>query len=274
MSKAPQVLFVDDEEFVLNAIQRHFLDEDYQLHTATSGRAALALLETTPCDVVVSDFRMPQMNGGEFLREVCHRWPETVRIVLSGYADISAVISAINDGAIFKFVTKPWHENELRDAVREAVEKHHSTVELRELAELALRANEGLIEQDQISKDSIHRRNLDLEEWVTSLGVFRDAFRAAPVPLLIFDNQARVVEINPAARAVLATPGGGSPRDDVVPRIPQWLLENAAATLQGESSENHGHLKVGEADGLLRARFALICHENGMRGVVAALIAF
>jgi FixJ family two-component response regulator len=202
MSERTQILFVDDEERVLNALRRHFLDEDYELHTAISAREGLRILEQTPVEVVVSDFRMPEMNGGEFLREVSHRWPDTVRIVLSGYADISAVISAINDGAIFKFVSKPWQEHELKDAILEALDKHRSTARMRELAEQALFAGERLLEYDREQNDAIRHRNLELELLIESLSVIRDGFMSAPVPILIISDGGEPIHINPAAEVL------------------------------------------------------------------------
>lgn len=99
------------------------MDDDYEILTAISGEDGLAVLaDNSDVQVVVSDFRMPGMNGVEFLRQVCEKYPETVRIVLSGYADTGAVVAAINEGQIYKFVSKPWSDEELRQTVAKAVE--------------------------------------------------------------------------------------------------------------------------------------------------------
>jgi two-component system NtrC family sensor kinase len=116
-----RLLFVDDEENILHSIERMFHDAGYTILTAKSGHAGLAILETgPPVQVVVSDYRMPGMSGVEFLQAVARRWPETVRIVLSGYADTPSVIGAINEGGIYKFISKPWNDDELRLAVANA----------------------------------------------------------------------------------------------------------------------------------------------------------
>lgn len=118
-----KLLCVDDERNVLRALERIFMDDDYQILTATSGEEGLAVLSgDSDIQVVISDFRMPGMNGVEFLRQVCEKYPDTVRIVLSGYADTGAVVSAINEGQIYKFVSKPWSDDELRQTVAKAVE--------------------------------------------------------------------------------------------------------------------------------------------------------
>lgn len=117
------------------------MDEDYEILTAASGEEGLVLFaQHADIQVVISDYRMPGMNGVEFLRQICEKYPDTVRIVLSGYADTSAVVSAINEGQIYKFVAKPWSDEELRQTVAKAVESfalHRQNLELaQELATL------------------------------------------------------------------------------------------------------------------------------------------
>jgi two-component system NtrC family sensor kinase len=121
MNEPIRLLFVDDEPGILQSIERLFLDAGYTIVTAPSGREGLSILEAgPPVHVVVSDYRMPVMNGVEFLRAVARKWPDTVRIVLSGYADTPSVIGAINEGGIYKFISKPWNDDELRIAVANA----------------------------------------------------------------------------------------------------------------------------------------------------------
>ncbi len=121
MNEPIRLLFVDDEELILRSVERMFRDAGYTILTAKSGQEGLSILEAgPPVHVVVSDYRMPGMSGVEFLQAVARRWPETVRIVLSGYADTPAVIGAINEGGIYKFISKPWKDDELRLAVANA----------------------------------------------------------------------------------------------------------------------------------------------------------
>jgi two-component system NtrC family sensor kinase len=125
MDELIRILLVDDEINVLRALERTFLDEEYEVLTACSGSEGLSTLrDVSPVQVVVSDYRMPQMNGVDFLREVRRQWPDTVRIVLSGYADTAVVISAINEGEIYKFIAKPWNDDELRIAIINALERY------------------------------------------------------------------------------------------------------------------------------------------------------
>jgi serine/threonine-protein kinase len=114
-----RVLFVDDEERILNALRMLFRDE-YDVVTASSGAAAVELLQKDPVQIVVSDQRMPGMAGVEVLREVKKANPRTVRILLTGYSDLAALVGSINEGEIFRFVKKPWDNDEIRDVLKEA----------------------------------------------------------------------------------------------------------------------------------------------------------
>jgi diguanylate cyclase (GGDEF)-like protein len=114
------LLLVDDEPNILAALKRLFRRRGYAVLTAESGRAGLDLLATHQVEVVISDGRMPEMTGAEFLGKVRQLHPETVRIVLSGYTDLKAVTSAVNRGELFRFLTKPWDDAELLDTVRDA----------------------------------------------------------------------------------------------------------------------------------------------------------
>lgn len=133
MTRGPGILFVDDEASILRALERTFIEDDYDVMTACSAEEGLALLCREPdVRVVVSDYRMPGMDGIEFLRTVGERWPDTVRLVLSGYADTGALASAINEGKIARFIAKPWHSEELRQAVADALRLHRRHVRIRE----------------------------------------------------------------------------------------------------------------------------------------------
>ncbi len=119
--KTASILFVDDEESILTTLKRLMRNSQYACHFANSGAQALELLEREPIDVVVSDMKMPQMNGEELLREVAQRYPETVRIVLSAFSEADMVMGAINEGRIWGFIHKPWNNNELKQAIDHAV---------------------------------------------------------------------------------------------------------------------------------------------------------
>jgi DNA-binding NtrC family response regulator len=116
----PTVLFVDDDERILNALRALFR-QDYQVLTAAGGAAALELLEGAAVQAIVSDQRMPGMTGVELLRKAREAAPGATRLLLTGYTDLAALVGSINQGEIFRFVKKPWDNDELRQALAEAV---------------------------------------------------------------------------------------------------------------------------------------------------------
>jgi DNA-binding NtrC family response regulator len=114
------VLCVDDEAFVVEAISRQ-LAREFNVVTATSGKAGLeALASGEEFAVVISDMKMPQMDGAEFLSQVRERWPSTVRMLLTGHADMTAAAKAVNQGDIFRLLLKPCSAPDLKKAVEEA----------------------------------------------------------------------------------------------------------------------------------------------------------
>jgi type II secretory ATPase GspE/PulE/Tfp pilus assembly ATPase PilB-like protein/DNA-binding NarL/FixJ family response regulator len=118
------LLLVDDEPNVLKALQRIFREENYRIHTASDGEEALAVLQREPCQLLISDFKMPSMNGVELIRKVRKHYPEVIRIMLTGQADTEAVMGAIKDGAVYKFILKPWNDDDLRITVALALEQY------------------------------------------------------------------------------------------------------------------------------------------------------
>jgi two-component system probable response regulator PhcQ len=109
-----RVLIVDDEENVCNALRRSLRKEGYELHVGHEPKEGLELLKQMPFDMVISDHLMPNMTGLEFLKLVRDRYPDTVRVMLTGHADMQTAIDAINQGQIYRFLSKPWDDTELK----------------------------------------------------------------------------------------------------------------------------------------------------------------
>jgi serine/threonine protein kinase/response regulator RpfG family c-di-GMP phosphodiesterase len=119
--RRPAVLFVDDEERVLNALG-HLFRDTYDVETANGGAQALERLRVRPFHVLVSDQRMPEMIGVELLRQAKAVAPGTVRLLLTGYSDLAAIVGSVNESEVFRFISKPWQEEELRATIAEAVD--------------------------------------------------------------------------------------------------------------------------------------------------------
>jgi CheY-like chemotaxis protein len=125
----PRLLIVDDEEAILETMSFTF-EDDYEVFTSTSASEALVMLDKhAPVAVVISDQRMPEMTGVEFLARVFKRSPATQRIILTGFADMNAIIRAINDGHVYAYITKPWEPDQLKQVVRRAADHHALTCE-------------------------------------------------------------------------------------------------------------------------------------------------
>ncbi len=142
------LLIVDDERNIQTAMRRALKQDGYNIYCAESGADALQLLGKHKINVIISDQRMPGMTGSELFNKVSHRFPETIRIVLSGYADFSAVTDAINQGAISKFLTKPWDDSLLRWHVLEAFQHYEMSWHNRQLTEIFNSTMEGIMITD------------------------------------------------------------------------------------------------------------------------------
>ena len=144
MPKQATVLFVDDEENILNSLRRGLIDEEYRCIFASSGQQALEMLEKEPVSVIVSDMRMPEMDGLTLLKEVKNRYPKTVRVVLSGYAQLQQIILTLNQANIFKFILKPWKlEEEFKGVILQALEYHRLQEERDEYKETLKMQNQA-----------------------------------------------------------------------------------------------------------------------------------
>ena len=131
------VLFVDDEEKILKSLKRGLLDEPYNALFANSGQKALEILEKEEVHVLVTDMRMPEMGGLELLKTVKEKYPQIVRMVLSGYTQITTLLTAINQGEIYKYITKPWKlEEDFIPSVRQALEYYDLRKESDKLPEV------------------------------------------------------------------------------------------------------------------------------------------
>ncbi len=146
----PRILVVDDEEAILETMTFTF-DGEYEVLTSTDARRALEILdEKSPVAVVLTDQRMPNMSGVELLAEVCRRHPNTVRMILTGFADLEAIIEAINDGHVYAYITKPWEPDHLKHVMKQAVERYQLTVENERLLAHLRQANvflEGVMDE-------------------------------------------------------------------------------------------------------------------------------
>lgn len=191
-----KILFVDDEQYVLKSLRRLFDDDDYTILTASSGQEGIEILEKESPQIIVSDYRMPSMNGIDFLRKAYIRKPDAVRIVLSGYADTAVVIEAINEGRIYKLIPKPWNDDELKIAISNAIDRY-----------LLHKRNVELTEELKYNNEELTRLNLKLGQLLKEKSVllefkgkilanFQNIINAIPVGIMGVDFEGIMAQVN------------------------------------------------------------------------------
>jgi len=169
VANPPTLLFVDDESSILSSLKRLFRPHGYRILTAGGGAEGLAVLEKEAVDLVVSDMRMPEMDGAHFLEQVRSRWPHIVRILLTGYADVGSTIAAINRGEIYRYVAKPWDDNEIVLTIRDALERKRLESENSRLNDLTARQNEELKALNAGLEQKVAERTAELQQTVAFL---------------------------------------------------------------------------------------------------------
>jgi response regulator RpfG family c-di-GMP phosphodiesterase len=177
-----KVLFVDDEENVLRALSRLFFDEPYEILMAGSGREGLEILSKNEIAVIISDQMMPEMDGARFLEAARKISPDSVRMVLTGHADISTAMDAINKGGAYRYITKPWNDNDIIITVKNAVQQYHLVKENIRLTELTRKQNEELKKWSDELECDVQQQSIDLtrqnQELQSVIGRVKNQMRA------------------------------------------------------------------------------------------------
>lgn len=197
------LLLVDDEQNIMSALTRLLRRDGYQILTANSGREGLAVLAENKVGVILSDQRMPEMSGSEFLSMVTELYPDTVRIMLSGYTDLASVTDAINRGAIYKFLTKPWEDELLRENVRQAFEHYELAFENERLKRELTEANILLSKTNLGLKQRVEETSLESAQHATVLNVAHEVLDALPIGVLGVGDEGLVAFANRVAVNVL-----------------------------------------------------------------------
>jgi two-component system probable response regulator PhcQ len=147
---ATRILLVDDEENILRSLRRCLAPDGYAIEAFADPRSALARVQVAPFDLVLSDYRMPRMDGVEFLTHFKEIHPDSARLIISGQADMEGLLAAINEAEIYRFVSKPWENYDLRTTVRQALIHRNVLLENRRLADQVRRQKVQLEEQGRL----------------------------------------------------------------------------------------------------------------------------
>ena len=158
-----RVLFVDDESNILKAIQRLLRSEPIEVLTAQRPEEALALLDRTDVQLVVSDHRMPGMSGADLLSVVRERHPEIVRVMMTGYTHMDVAVEAINRGEIYRLITKPWNDDELRLTLKQALDHYTLKQEVQRLNQVTRQQNFKLQDMNKNLETKVRERTRQLD---------------------------------------------------------------------------------------------------------------
>lgn len=218
------LLLVDDEAHILSSLKRLLRRDGYTIVTAESGLAGLAVLAQTPVDVIVSDQRMPGMSGVEFLHQAKASHPHTVRMVLSGYTELQSVTDAINEGAIYKFLTKPWDDEHLRANIAEAFRQKGLDDENQRLHHELACAHADLLKAHDRLREVLHDQSRHLAQDQVLMGVTHEVLDRLPVAVVGCDPEGLIVLINAEALRVFPQAQPGIYLSDVAELAPAVAL--------------------------------------------------
>jgi DNA-binding NtrC family response regulator len=163
-----RIMLVDDEENVLRALRRVLATEPWEIELFTEPEEALRRAATTPFDLVLSDYRMPRMDGIVFLGALKELRPEAIRLILSGYADLEAVIDAINHAEIYRFISKPWQNYDLKAILTQALAHRDLLIENQRLAD-RVRAQDAILNRQRHELERLEKQHPGITqvEWDT-----------------------------------------------------------------------------------------------------------
>lgn len=255
------VLFVDDEAAILASIKRLLRKEPYTVYTAVGGAAGLELLQEKDIQVVVSDQRMPEMSGTQFLHQVKEQYPDTVRIVLSGYAEAAAIVDAINEGEVYRFIGKPWNEEDLRSTIRQALEHYDIVQENRALQEQSTHQLKELQRLNRMLEGSVEART-------RSLQMSQEVLECLPLMVVGVSQEQELILVNRAAREKLAPLSGVLPGTGIEEFLPRVAVEAIRSCLHQTCVEEFDFEWHGCR---LGARPAPLGDPNAPRGCVLLL---
>ena len=183
------LLFVDDESNILSSLNRLFRPEGFNVYLASSGQEGLDILQKENIDVIVSDMRMPEMDGAQFLEQAYKKWPKTVRLLLTGYSDVNETVSAINKGKIFQYINKPWDDSEIVFTVKTAIDYKQLQDERDSLLVLSKQQNGQLKELNKNLDNKVNIRTKELHQAMEKLVEANDTLKKHYISTLnIFTN--------------------------------------------------------------------------------------
>jgi response regulator RpfG family c-di-GMP phosphodiesterase len=256
------LLIVDDEPNILNSLTRLLRREGYRIHTASRRAPAFEILEKENIGVIIADQRMPEMTGAEFLEHAKRLKPTTVGIILSGYTELQSVTEAINRGAVYKFLIKPWDDTLLCEQVREAFSQHELRLENAHLTDALKKANAELSSINANLERVVLDKTREALSNVAILQVAQEILDSLPIGVVGIAEDGLIATANECAMHLLE----GKP----------FVGQQAAEALPAEviahlaTPPREAHLVLNGKS--IRARYASLGKHSAGRGIVILLI--
>jgi diguanylate cyclase (GGDEF)-like protein/PAS domain S-box-containing protein len=257
------LLLVDDEENILSSLKRLLRRDGYQIICARSAAEGLQRLAESQVDVIVSDQRMPGMTGVEFLRRAKDLYPDTVRMVLSGFTDLQSIIDAVNEGAIYKFLTKPWDDGRIRGHIGEAFRQKEMADENRRLTREVESANGRLEQLNQQLQQSLQQQNDQSSILQRSADSAREVLDGLPVAIIGIDPEGLIAFVGGAASEIvpqLSCLIGRAAATALPPGLVRLLQDNPASAGHVDCDDRRFHAVVRtlNVSGALRGRLMVL----------------
>ncbi len=271
MDRKDRILLVDDEVNILHALKRLLRREGYELKVANSGEEGLAILQEEPVDLIISDQRMPGLCGIEFLEKAQAICPQSVRIVLSGYTDIDSVTDAINRGHVFKFILKPWDDNDLKAVIREALQFAHLQRRNKQLTQELKDRNKELQWLNDHLEEKVAIRTQELELRNTALENFQYILHQMPIGVVGVGDDGLIAFANNWAQEHLVASGMILLNQHVAAVFGADLLSAMEELAQGEAQVVFQY-KRSVAGPMLEVRGAAVRYPHGASGYVFLFI--
>lgn len=238
------ILCVDDEENVLKSLKRLLLEEDWELLIASNGELGLEILRENEVHLIIADFRMPEMTGVEFLKKAKEIRPGAIRIILSGFADVNAIVNAINEGEIYKFISKPWNDDELKITIRRSLEQFELIQENSGLNKKIRDQNEQLRTLNESLEAKVRERTAALQLRNQALSLAQEMLEQLPIGIAGISLREEIALINSEMVSIFGLdrkPVLGMKMGDCFPETVQNIIKATLRTDKGQELPEYDH---------------------------------
>lgn len=241
------VLCVDDEENILHSLKRLLRKESYRVLTASGGADGLKILKENDVHMVVSDQRMPEMSGTEFLAKVKEKYPDIIRIVLTGYTEVDSITASINKGHIYKFILKPWNDQNLKLEIKQGLEQYALVQSNKRLHKEVLQRNEELKSINDNLEVLVEGRTMELEIQNQALELSHAILEDLPIPIIGISSDMMIVLINKQAETLSFNNGSVEVGKGLSELFSSDVEEKIAGVLAADSCDTFKGYRCSEA---------------------------